>query len=122
MDLMVISLYRQVKVPEFERSMSRGGLTMLKLKPLGDKIIVKPAAAEEKTAGGIYVPDTAKKKSTEGEVMAVGRGKFADGKFVEPEVKVGDTVIYSKYGGTEVTIKDVDYVILDEDSILAIKG
>jgi chaperonin GroES len=95
---------------------------MLKLKPLGDKIIVKPAAAEEKTAGGIYVPDTAKKKSTEGEVMAVGRGKYADGKLVEPEVKVGDTVIYSKYGGTEVTISDVDYVILDEDSILAIKG
>lgn len=92
------------------------------LKPLGDKVVVKPAAAEEKTAGGIYVPDTAKKKSTEGEVIAVGRGKFVDGKFVEPEVKVGDIVIYSKYGGTEVTIADVDYVILDEDSILAVKA
>ena len=91
------------------------------LKPLGDKIIVKPKEAKEKTAGGIYVPDTAKKKSTEGEVVAVGRGKYEDGKLVEPEVKVGDTVIYSKYGGTEVTISDVDYVILDEDSILAIK-
>lgn len=92
------------------------------LKPLGDKIVVKPAAAEEKTAAGIYVPDTAKKKSTEGEVVAVGRGKYVEGKLVEPEVKVGDTVIYSKYGGTEVTISDVDYVILDEDSILAVKA
>ncbi|HOF86851.1 MAG TPA: co-chaperone GroES [Armatimonadota bacterium] len=91
------------------------------LKPLGDKIIVKPKEAEEKTAGGIYVPDTAKKKSTEGEVVAVGRGKHVDGKLVEPEVQVGDVVVYSKYGGTEVTISDVDYVILDEDSILAIK-
>ena len=92
------------------------------LKPLGDKIVVKPAVAEEKTADGIYVPDTAKKKSTEGEVVAVGRGKYADGKIVEPEVKVGDVVIYSKYGGTEVTINGVDYVILDEDSILAVKA
>ena len=91
------------------------------LKPLGDKIVVKPVTAEEKTAGGIYVPDTAKKKSTEGEVVAVGRGKYVEGKLVEPEVKVGNTVIYSKYGGTEVTIGDTDYVILDEDSILAIK-
>ena len=57
-----------------------------------------------------------------GEVVAVGRGKYVEGKLVEPEVKVGDTVIYSKYGGTEVTIADVDYVILDEDSILAIKA
>lgn len=92
------------------------------LKPLGDKVVVKPTAAEEKTAGGIYVPDTAKKKSTEGEVIAVGRGKVVDGKCIEPEVKVGDTVIYSKYGGTEITIADVDYVILDEDSILAVKA
>ena len=92
------------------------------LKPLGDKIIVKPKPEEDKTAGGIYVPDTAKKKSTEGEVVAVGRGKYVDGKLIEPEVKIGDTVIYSKYGGTEVTISDTDYVILDEDSILAIKA
>jgi len=92
------------------------------LKPLGDKIVVKPKPEEEKTAGGIYVPDTAKKKSTEGEVIAVGRGKYVEGKLVAPEVKVGDTVIYSKYGGTEVTISNVDYVILDEDSILAVKA
>ena len=92
------------------------------LKPLGDKIVVKPKPEEEKTAGGIYVPDTAKKKSTEGEVVAVGRGKYVEGQLVAPEVKVGDTVIYSKYGGTEVTISNIDYVILDEDSILAVKA
>jgi len=68
------------------------------------------------------VPDTAKKKSTEGTVVAVGRGKYADGKLIEPEVKVNDVVFYSKYGGTEVTIDNTDYVILDEDSILAVKG
>ncbi|MHB9134569.1 MAG: co-chaperone GroES [Armatimonadota bacterium] len=92
------------------------------LKPLGDKVVVKPVPEKEMTAGGIYVPDTAKKKSTEGEIVAVGRGKYVEGKLVEPEVKVGDVVIYSKYGGTEVTIEDVDYVILDEDSILAVKA
>jgi chaperonin GroES len=92
------------------------------LKPLGDKVIVKPAPEEEKTAGGIYVPDTAKKKSTQGEVVAVGKGKVVDGALLAPEVQVGDTVLYSKYGGTEVTDGDVDYVILDEDSILAIKS
>ena len=92
------------------------------LKPLGDKIVVRPKPEEEKTSGGIYVPDTAKKKSTEGEVIAVGRGKYVNGELIAPEVKVGDVVIYSKYGGTEVTISDTDYVILDEDNILAIKA
>ncbi len=92
------------------------------LKPLGDKIIVEPVPAEEKTASGLYVPDTAKKKSTEGTVVAVGRGKMVKGTLVEPEVKVGDVVIYSKYGGTEVTIGTKDYVILDEDNILAVKA
>lgn len=92
------------------------------LKPLGDKVVVEPKAEEEKTATGILLPDTAKKKSTEGTVVAVGRGKYVEGKLVDPEVKVGDTVIYSKYGGTEVTVGDKDYVILDEDNILAIKA
>jgi len=92
------------------------------LKPLGDKVVVEPKAEEEKTASGILLPDTAKKKSTEGTVVAVGRGKLVEGKLVEPEVKVGDVVIYSKYGGTEVTIGDKDYVVLDEDNILAIKA
>jgi len=92
------------------------------LKPLGSKILVQPNPEEEKTASGIFVPDTAKKKPTEGKVVAVGTGKYVDGKLVAPEVKAGDVVIYSKYGGTEVTVDNTDYVILDEDSILAIKA
>ncbi len=91
------------------------------LKPLGDKIVVEPKAEEEKTSSGILLPDTAKKKSTEGTVVAVGRGKYQNGQLIQPEVKVGDVVIFSKYGGTEVTIGDKDYVVLDEDNILAIK-
>ena len=91
------------------------------LKPLGDKIVVLPKAEEEKTSSGIILPDTAKKKSTEGQVVAVGRGKYVEGNLVAPEVKVGDIVVYSKYGGTEVTIDNTDYVILDEDNILAVK-
>ena len=75
------------------------------LKPLGDKIIVKPKPEEDKTAGGIYVPDTAKKKSTEGEVIAVGRGKYVDGKLVEPEVKVGDYIIM--HAGFAIQILDL---------------
>ena len=92
------------------------------LKPLGSKILVQPNPEEEKTASGIFVPDTAKKKPTEGKVVAVGTGKYVDGKLIAPEVKAGDVVIYSKYGGTEVTVDNTDYVILDEDSILAIKA
>lgn len=92
------------------------------LKPLGNKILVQPSPEEEKTASGLYVPDTAKKKPTEGTVVAVGRGKYEEGTLVAPEVQVGDVVIYSKYGGTEVTIDNTDYVILDEDSILAVKA
>ncbi len=91
------------------------------LKVGDEKVLVKPAPEEEKTAGGIYVPDTAKKKSTQGEVIAIGRGKVVDGKEQEPFFKVGDTVLYSKYGGTEVTEEGIDYVILDFDSILAAK-
>ncbi len=91
------------------------------LKVGDEKVLIKPAEAEEKTSGGIYVPDTAKKKSTEGEVIAVGRGKTADGVTTEPFFKVGDTVIYSKYGGTELTQNGVDYVIMDWDSVLAAK-
>jgi chaperonin GroES len=92
------------------------------LKPLGDKVVVKPGPEEEVTSGGIVLPDTAKKKSQEGEVVAVGTGRLLDnGQRAPLQVKVGDTVLYSKYGGTEVTLSGVDYVILDEDSVLAVK-
>ena len=91
------------------------------LKPIGDKVIVKPKAEEEKTSGGIILPDTAKEKPHEGTVIAVGPGKVLDNGERKPmAVKEGDTVIYSKYGGTEVTVDGEEYIILDEDSIYAI--
>jgi chaperonin GroES len=91
------------------------------LKVGDEKVLIKPAEAEEKTATGILLPDTAKKKSTEGEVVAIGRGKTADGHTTEPFFKVGDIVIYSKYGGTELSYEGVDYVVMDWDSVLAAK-
>ena len=92
------------------------------IRPLGEKVVVKPGEEEETTAGGIVLPDTAKKKPQEGEVVAVGPGRLLDsGERLAPEVKGGDTVIYAKYGGTEITLSGVDYMILDQDSILAIK-
>ena len=92
------------------------------LRPLGDRIVVKVLEAEEKTAGGIILPDTAKDKPQEGEVVAVGSGRVLEnGNRVEPEVKVGDHVIFSKYGGTEVKVADVEYLIVREQDLLAIK-
>lgn len=91
------------------------------LKPLGDRIIVKPLEAEEKTAGGIVLPDSAKEKPQRGEVKAAGPGKLLDnGKVVALEVKVGDTVYYSKYGGTEIKINGEELVILRQDDVLAV--
>ncbi|MBW3624640.1 MAG: co-chaperone GroES [Armatimonadetes bacterium] len=92
------------------------------LKPLGDRIIIKPAESEEKTAGGIVLPDTAKEKPQEGEVIAVGPGRVLDnGKTAEMEVQVGDRILYAKYGGTEVRVDGQEYVILRQDDVLAIK-
>ena len=92
------------------------------LKPIGDKVIVKPKEEEEKTSGGIILPDTAKEKPHEGTVIAVGLGKVLESGERKPmSVKEGDTVIYSKYGGTEVTVEGEEYIILDEDSIYAIR-
>lgn len=91
------------------------------LRPVGDKVIVKPKTEEERTAGGIILPDTAKEKPSEGTVIAVGPGRTLENGTRKPlEVKEGDTVIYSKYGGTEVKLKGEEYVILDEDAIYAI--
>lgn len=92
------------------------------LRPLGDHVLVKPLSKEEKTEGGIYLPDTAKEKPQEGEVVAVGQGRmFDNGTRVAPEVKAGDKVIFSKYGGTEFKIEDEEYLIMRENDILAIK-
>jgi chaperonin GroES len=94
---------------------------MAKLKPLGDKIVVQLTLAEDKTASGIYLPDSAKKKPTEGKVIAVGNGRILDnGDRNSLNVKVGDRVLFSKYGGNEVTIDGEDYTILDEDQVYAI--
>lgn len=91
------------------------------LKPLGDRLIVKATEAEEKTAGGIVLPDTAKEKPQMGEVIAVGPGKLLDnGKVVPMEMKVGDRIYFAKYGGTEVKLGAEEYIILRQDDVLAI--
>ena len=92
------------------------------IKPLADRIIVKPLEAEEKTKGGIVLPETAKEKPQEGKVVAVGKGKILDnGQVQTPEVKVGDRVLYGKYSGNEITSKDGDeLLIMREEDILAI--
>ena len=93
----------------------------MNLKPLQDRVVVKPAEAEEVSKGGIIVPDTAKEKPQEGEVMAVGPGKVADsGELIKPQVKKGDKVLYGKYSGTEITIDGEDYLIVREGDIFAI--
>jgi chaperonin GroES len=93
----------------------------MKLKPLADRIVVKPAVAEDKTKGGLFLPDTAKEKPVWGEVIAVGSGKVTDdGKKVALEVKVGDKVLYGKYSGTEVTVEGEEVLIMRESDIFAI--
>ncbi len=93
----------------------------MKLKPLADRVVIKPSPAEEITKGGIIVPDTAKEKPVIGEVVAVGPGKIADdGKKIVPEVKAGDKVLYGKYSGTEVTVEGEEYLIMREADIFAI--
>ena len=92
----------------------------MNLKPLGDRVIVQPSEGEEQTASGIVLPDTAKEKPQEGEVIAVGSGRTEDGTKVEPEVSAGDKVIYSKYGGTDVKVEGIEYLILAERDILAV--
>jgi len=91
----------------------------LNLKPLGDRVIVQGIEAEQVTASGIVLPDTAKEKPQRGKVLAVGDGRWDEGKRIPLDVAVGDEVIYSKYGGTEVQIGDDDYLILSEHDILA---
>jgi chaperonin GroES len=93
----------------------------MKLKPLHDRIIVEAAAKEEKTASGIILPDSAQEKPLKGKVLAVGPGKTMDnGKLAPVDVKEGDTVLYGKYSGTEVTVDAKDYIILRGEDILAV--
>lgn len=92
----------------------------MKLKPLGDRVVVKPEEKEQTTKSGIVLPDTAKEKPQEGKVVAVGTGKYEDGKKIDLEVSVGDKVVYSKYGGTEIKVDEEEYLILSERDILAV--
>ena len=93
----------------------------LSLKPLADRVVVEPAPAEDKSAGGIILPDTAQEKPQQGTVVAVGSGKVSDsGSLVKMTVKKGDKVLYGKYSGSEVTFDGADYVIMRESDILAV--
>src|SRR5690242_4221893 len=90
------------------------------LNPLEDRVVVKPSEGGETTASGIVIPDTAKERPQEGEVMAAGPGRFEDGQRLAMDVKAGDKVIYSKYGGTEVKVKGDEYLILSARDVLAV--
>jgi chaperonin GroES len=91
------------------------------IQPLGDRVLIKPLEAVEKTKGGIVLPDTAKEKPQEGKVIAVGKGRVSvDGKIAPLEVKTGDKVLYGKYSGTEITVEGDEYLMVKEDDILAI--
>ena len=94
----------------------------MEIKPLGDRVVIKPLEAESKTKGGIVLPDTAKEKPQEGKVVAVGKGRMLDnGTVAAPEVKVGDKVLYGKYSGNEITTKEgEELLIMREEDILAI--
>ncbi len=93
----------------------------MSLRPLSDRILVERVAEEEKTKGGLFIPDTAKEKPAEGKVVAAGNGRMGeDGKLLAMDVKVGDRVLFSKYGGTEVKIDDIDYVIMRQDDVLGV--
>ncbi|MCX5716364.1 MAG: co-chaperone GroES, partial [Candidatus Omnitrophica bacterium] len=83
------------------------------IQPLGDRVVIKPLEAKEKTKGGLVLPDTAKEKPQEGKVISVGKGRVSnEGKLITPEVKAGDKVLYGKYSGSEVTVDDVEYLIV----------
>jgi chaperonin GroES len=93
----------------------------MKIKPLGDRVVIKPSPAEEKTKGGIILPDTAKEKPVVGEIVAAGPGKrLEDGKLISLDVKVGDKVLYGKYSGTEVTLDGKEYLIMRESDVFGV--
>lgn len=93
----------------------------MSLRPLSDRILVERVAEDEKTKGGLFIPDTAKEKPAEGKVVATGKGRMGeDGKLLAMDLKVGDRVLFSKYGGTEVKIDGIDYVIMRQDDVLGV--
>ena len=97
--------------------------TAVNVEPLADRVVVLPLEDEEQMRGGLYIPDTAKEKPQSGKIVAVGPGKLSEeGVRIEPDVKVGQTILYGKYSGTEVTVEGEDYLILRESDILAVLG
>ena len=93
----------------------------MSLRPLSDRILVERVAEDEKTKGGLFIPDTAKEKPAEGKVVATGNGRMGeDGKLLAMDVKVGDRVLFSKYGGTEVKIDGIDFLIMRQDDVLGV--
>jgi len=95
----------------------------MKIQPLGDRVLLKPLDPEEKTKGGIVLPDTAREKQQKGKVVAVGKGRVLDDGKIKPlEVKVGDTVLFGKYSGSEVKVDEEEYLLVKEEDILAVTG
>jgi chaperonin GroES len=91
-----------------------------KVQPLADRVVIRALEETEQMRGGLYIPDTAKEKPQQGEIVAIGPGKYEDGKLVPMSVKVGDKVLYGKYSGTEVTLDNENYLILRESDVLAV--
>ena len=101
--------------------MAEATLTKVKIQPLGDRVLVKAVEQKETKRGGIIIPDTAKEKPQEGEIVACGKGKTTDeGKLLPMDVKAGDRILYGKYSGNEIKLDDVDYLIMHQDDILGI--
>jgi chaperonin GroES len=96
--------------------------TATKISPLADRVVVKPLEESETMRGGLYIPDTAKEKPQQGEILSVGPGRFEEGKRVPMELKVGDKVLYGKYSGTEITLEGDQVLILRETDVLAVVG
>ena len=102
--------------------MATKSATGAKVSPLADRVVIKAMEESEQMRGGLYIPDTAKEKPQQGEIIAVGPGKYEDGKLVPMGVKVGDKVLYGKYSGTEVTVEGEQVLILRESDVLAVLG
>ncbi|MGD0484846.1 MAG: co-chaperone GroES [Gemmatimonadales bacterium] len=102
--------------------MATGGKGKFKISPLADRVVIRPLEETEQMRGGLYIPDTAKEKPQQGQVIAVGPGRIEKGDHVKMEVKVGDKVLYGKYSGTEVTIDNETLLIVKESDVLAVVG
>jgi chaperonin GroES len=100
--------------------MATKSISSTKVQPLADRVVVRALEETEQMRGGLYIPDTAKEKPQQGQIIAVGPGKYEDGKLVPMSVKVGDKVLYGKYSGTEVTLDNENYLILRESDVLAV--